>query len=86
MFPFDQGMDNVKLDISAEIDDKERFQPMFDRIDQRQEYLDQIEKLYKEQNITIGRFAKLVGSNSLDTWGTLMGNRDLGIRCRIDDY
>ena len=85
LFPFDQGMDNVKLDISAEIDDKERFQPMFDRIDQRQEYLDQIEKLYKENNLTIGQFAKLVGSNSLDTWGSLMGIPKLGIRCSIGD-
>ena len=84
-FPFDQGMDNVKLDDSEEIDDKERFQPMFDRIDQRQEYLDQIEKLYKEKHLTIGTFTKLVGSNSLDTWGTLMSNPDLGIRCSIGD-
>jgi len=84
-FPFDQGMDNVKLDDSEEIDDKERFQPMFDRIDQQQEYFDQIEKLYKEENITIGCFTNLVGSNSLDTWGSLMGNPELGIRCSIGD-
>ena len=82
-FPTDEGMERVTLDDSEEIDDKERFQPIFDKIDQRQEYLDQIEKLYKEENITIGGFTRLVGSNSLDTWGTLMGNADLGIRCRI---
>ena len=85
LFPTDEGMETIKLDVSAEIDDKERFQPMFDRIDQRQEYLDQIEKLYKEDNITIGCFTKLVGSNSLDTWGSLMGNPELGIRCSIGD-
>ena len=83
LFPFDHGMDNVKLDDSEEIDDKERFQPMFDRIDQQQEYFDRIEKLYKEKNITIGGFTRLVGSNSLDTWGSLMGNPELGIRCSI---
>ena len=85
LFPTDQGMETVKLDDSEEIDDKERFQPMFDRIDQHQEYLDKIEKLYKENNLTIGQFAKLVGSNSLDTWGSLMGNPELGIRCSIGD-
>ncbi len=84
LFPTDQGMETIKLDLSAEIDEKERFQPMFDRIDQRQEYLDQIEKLYKEKNITIGGFTNLVGSNSLDTWGSLMGNPQLGIRCSIE--
>ena len=85
LFPTDEGMETVKLDDSAEIDDKERFQPMFDRIDQRQEYLDQIEKLYKENNLTIGSFTQLVGSNSLDTWGSLMGIPELGIRCSIGD-
>ena len=52
-------METIKLDFSAEIDDEERFQPMFDKIDQWQEYLDQVEKLYKEQNITIGCFTKI---------------------------
>ena len=85
LFPTDQGMEMIKLDDSAEIDDKERFQPMLDRIDQRQEYLNQIEKLYKENNLTIGQFAILVGSNSLDTWGSLMSIPELGIRCSLGD-
>ena len=85
LFPTDQSMGKIKLDDSGEIDDKERFQPMLDRIDQRQEYLDQIEKLYKENNLTIGQFAVLVGSNSLDTWGSLMGIPELGIRCSFGD-
>ena len=85
LFPADQGMEAIKLDDSAKIDDKEKFQPMFDRIDQRQEYLDQVEKLYKEKNVTIGCFTNLVGSNSLDTWGCLMGSPELGIRCSIGD-
>ena len=84
-FPFDQGMDKIKIDDSEEIDDKERFQPMLEMIDQQQEHFDQIEKLYKEENITIGCFTNLVGSNSLDTWGPLMGNPELGIRCNIGD-
>ena len=83
MFPTDQGIERVKLDDSAEVDDQEKLQPIFDRIDQQQEYFDRIEKLYKEENITIGCFTNLVGSNSLDTWGSLMGNPELGIRCSI---
>ena len=85
LFPTDEGMEAIKLDVSADINDKEKFQPIFDKIDQRQEYLDKIEKLYKEKNITIGCFTNLVGSNSLDTWGSLMGNPELGIRCSIGD-
>ena len=83
LFPTDQGMERVKLDDSAEIDDKERFQPMFDRIDRHHEYILKIEELYKEENITIGCFTNLVGGNSLDTWGPLMDNPELGIRCSI---
>ena len=85
LFPLDQGMDNMKIDNSDDIDDKERFQQMFEMIDKRQDKINEIEKLYKEENLTIGTFSRLVGSNSLDTWGTLMGNLDLGIRCGIGD-
>lgn len=83
LFPTDEGVETVKLDDSEEIDDKERFQPMFDRIDRHHKYILEIEELYKEKNITIGCFTNLVGSNSLDTWGSLMGNPELGIRCSI---
>ncbi len=85
LFPTDEGVETVKLDDSEEIDDKERFQPMFDRIDRHHEYILEIEELYKKENITIGCFTNLVGSNSLDTWGPLMGNPELGIRCSIGD-
>ena len=83
--PTDQGMERVNLDASDTTNDTERLQPIFDRIDQQQEHFDQIEKLYKEENITIGCFTRLVGSNNLDTWGSLMGNPELGIRCSIGD-
>ncbi len=85
LFPLDQSMDNMKIDDSDDIDDKKRFKKMFELIDRRQEEINKIEKLYKETNITIGGFTRLVDSNSLDTWGTLMGNSDLGIRCNIGD-
>ena len=85
LFPLDKGMDNIKIDDSDEINDKERFQQMFEMIDRRQDRINKIEKLYKEENITIGCFTNLVGSNSLDTWSSLMSNPELGIRCSIGD-
>ena len=85
LFLTDQGIETVKLDNSAEIDDKERFQPMFDRIDRDHEHMLTIAELYKAENITIGCFTNLVDSNSLDTWGSLMVNPELGIRCGIGD-
>ena len=85
MFPTDEGMETIKIDTSDEIDDKERFKPVTNRVDRHHEYILKIEKLYKEQNITIGGFTRLVGSNSLDTWGALMSNPELGIRSSIGD-
>ncbi len=85
LFPTDEGMETIKIDTSDAIDDKERFKPATNRVDQHHEYILKIEKLYKEQNITIGGFTRLVGSNSLDTWGTLMSNPELGIRSSPGD-
>lgn len=85
LFPTDEGMETVKLDTSDAIDDIERFKPVTNRVDRHHEYILKIEKLYKEENITIGGFTKLVGSNSLDTWGCLMSNPELGIWCSIGD-
>ena len=85
LFPTDEGMERVTLDASDTTNDIERLQPMFDRIDRHHKYIRKIEELYKEGNITIGSFTRLVGSHSLDTWGHLMGHPELGIRCSIGD-
>ena len=85
LFPTDEGMETVKIDTSDAIDDKERFKPVFNRVDRYHEGILKIEKLYKEKNLTIGTFARLVGRNSLDTWGSLKGNPELGIRCSLED-
>ena len=84
-FPTEEGMETIKIDTSDAIDDKERFKPIFNRIDRHHEDILKIEKLYKERNLTIGSFTGLVGSDCLDTWGTLMGNPELGIRSSIGD-
>ena len=85
LFPTDEGMETVELDTSDAIDDKERFKPVFNRVDRYHEYILQNEKRYKEENLTIGTFARLVARNSLDVLGSLKGNPELGIRCSIED-
>ena len=89
-FPNDNNM-QIRLEMilfrsnKKESDNKEKSKPATNRSDRHHEYILQIEKLYKEHNTTIGGFAALVGRNSLDTWGCLMSNPDLGIRCRFGD-
>ena len=82
-FPKAQGLWATKLDDSDEIDDSERFQDLLNLTDRQHEASLQAEEIYKEIPIPIGAFAKLMGRNILDTWGFLMSNPELGIRCCI---
>ena len=82
-FPKAQGLWATKLDDSDEIDDSEKFQDLLNLTDRQHEKSLQAEEIYKEIPIPIGAFAKLMGRNILDTWGFLMSNSDLGIRCCI---
>ena len=40
----------------------------------------------KDDTEEIKELKQTTGSNSLDTWRSVMGNSELGIRCRIDDF
>ncbi len=82
-FPEAQDLWSIKLDDSDEIDDSEKFQPVLNLIDKQSEDLRQTAEIYKETPMPIGAFAKLIGRNVLDTWGFLMSEPDLGIRCCI---
>lgn len=82
-FPKDQGLWATKLDDSEEADDSAKFQPLFDLIDKQHDASLRIEEAYKENLPPIGAFMNLTGHNILDTWGLLMSNPNLGIRCCI---
>ena len=40
----------------------------------------------KDDTEEIKELKQTTGSNSLDTWRSVMGNPELGVRCRIDDF
>ena len=82
LFPDTPGLWSLKIDDSHETDDSEKFQPLFDLIDQQHEASLQIEEAYKE-NPPIGVFTNLTGGNVLDTWSFLMSKPDLGVRCSV---
>lgn len=83
LFPDTPGLGSIKLDDSHEADDSEKFQPIFDLIDQQHKTSLQIESAYKENPLPIGAFNNLTGGNVLDTWGLLMSKPDLGVRCSM---
>ena len=81
LFPDTPGLWSIQLDGSHEADDSEKFQPIFDLIDQQHEDSLQIESAYKEDPLPIGVFANWTGHDVLDTWISLMSKPDLGVRC-----
>ena len=82
-FPKAQGLWAIKLDDSDEIDDSEKFQPIFDLTDKQYEASLQIEEVYKEKLPPIGALTDWTGGSVLSTWGFLMSKPDLGVRCSI---
>ena len=80
-FPGTPGLWSIKLPDSHTTDDSAQFQPLLDSIDQQHEFLLQITEDYKKYRLPIGALTNLTGGNILDTWGFLMNNPDLGIRC-----
>ena len=85
-FPRAQGLWSIKLDDSDEIADAEKSQYLLNLTDRRHEASLQDEEIYKEIPMPIGAFARLIERNVLDTWGFLMSNPDLGIRCCIENF
>lgn len=82
-FPGTPGLWSIKIPDSHTTDDSAQFQPLLDSIDQRHEFLLQITEDYKKHGLPIGALTNLAGGNILDTWGFLMNNPDLGIRCCV---
>ena len=82
-FPKAQGLWSKKLDNSDEIAEAEKFQYLLNLTYRQHEASLQDAEIYKENPMPIGAFAKLIERNVLDTWGFLMSNPDLGIRCCI---
>ena len=85
-FPRAQGLWSIKLDDSDEIADAEKSQYLLSLTDRQHEASLQDGEIYKETPMPIGAFAKLIERNVLDTWGFLMSNPDLGIRCCIGNF
>ena len=83
LFPDTPGLWSLKLEDSHKTDDSEKIQPLLDFIDQEHKVSLQIEAAYKENPLPIGAFTNWTGGNILDTWGLLMSNPDLGVRCSI---
>ena len=81
LFPDNLGLWSMQLDDSHEADDSEKFQPLWNLIDQQHEVSLQIESAYKENLPPIGVFANWRSRDVLDTWIFLMSRPDLGVRC-----
>lgn len=85
-FPKAQGLWAIKLDDSDEIDNSEKFQPIFDLTDKQYEASLEIEEAYKEMLPPIGALTNWRRVNILGAWELLMSNPDLGVRCSAGNF
>jgi tetratricopeptide (TPR) repeat protein len=82
LFPESQGLWKVKVEISEEAGQlSESFRNILEVMVKQQDWVKQLEQLYKQQKITIGAFAKVIGSNVIEVVGGLINNEEIGIKC-----
>ena len=82
LFPDVPGMWRVRMGPpSKEGELPEGFQTIFDEISRQHDAHLKIARFYKEGQLTVGAFAKLVGRNVIDAWGGMISTPDLGIKC-----
>ena len=72
-----EGFWAVKLEDSS--DPKNRFQQIFESVDQRDELNMKINGLYRENGLTIGICASLAGVSPIKYWSTVVSDKRLGI-------
>jgi len=60
--------------------DENNFDPLFKQLDQSAEQSESTEQLYKDGQLTIDLFAKLLGKNIIEVFYALMATPDLGVK------
>ena len=77
LFPGKPGLCKIKI----EENEKDILDKLGKMIDNRQETIKQIEKLYNEDNLTVGAISEILGLNIIDTYKGLTSKKDLGLKC-----
>lgn len=83
-FPGDQSFQRVEIHIPDNPKEKrEGVETIFDKVSELNEYRQKAEGLYKKGNLTIGALARLLNRHAIETWGGLLADRELKIKCCI---
>lgn len=72
-------------DDAPDVEDARRreFRPLFDVIDEMDKHRQNIEKQYRQRNLTIGLASELMGHDILTMWAGLSQIPEAGIRCAV---
>lgn len=74
------GAEGVRVfDTKGTGDIKKDFKPIFDSLDQGEDYDNKTHKLYRERQLSIGAISNLRKQNPIKVWSTLIGRLDLGV-------
>lgn len=73
----DYGIHSIDLDL----DEKKKFEPIFDMLREQNKRRIETEKIFKEKLITVGALAEIRGSNVVETWVNIVNNPNLDLKC-----
>lgn len=68
---------NVKKGDEKDFD----FSPIFKALDDRQDYVNEIENVYQKGAFTVGMIAKLLGVSPLEAWSAFLQGGRFGVKC-----
>lgn len=84
MFPGTDGLWAVHVGTPSESSEIPKgFKSILDSISARQDRGHEIERYYKQGNLTIGSFASLGSTGPIEVWNSLRANADVGIRSSL---
>ncbi len=85
-FPDKPGIERFRVTYSDEgTATPEAFQPLFDKLDERQAYHENIMRWYEQRKLTVGSLACFLGVNPIDAWVSLTETQDPGLICCSGD-
>jgi hypothetical protein len=82
LFPEARGLWKEKVEIpDKEGELPESFRNILEEMAKHQDWIAQLEQLYKQQRITMGALAKAIGYNIIEVIGSIINNPEIGIKC-----
>lgn len=78
---FPENKSLFSVDVTKSDEQGFDFAPIFKALDDRQNYVNEIENVYQKGAFTVGMIAKLLGVNPLEAWPAFLQDERFGVKC-----